>query len=76
MLLALALMFVGLCHGSTWSTPSEVLAAIVGRGEETFVIMQWRLPRVAAALVFGRGAGTGRRGAPGPDPQPRSAART
>lgn len=50
---ALVLAVVALANGPTWSSPGEVLAALVGDGERSFVITQWRLPRVLAALVFG-----------------------
>ncbi|MFB6395251.1 FecCD family ABC transporter permease [Polymorphospora lycopeni] len=55
--IALLLAFVGLSHGSTWSTPPEVFAALTGRGDSAVVILQWRLPRVAAELVFGAALG-------------------
>jgi iron complex transport system permease protein len=54
---AAVLAVVGLAHGDTWSPPSEVFAALAGYGDSTFVITQWRLPRVAAALVFGAALG-------------------
>ncbi|MEU6998134.1 iron chelate uptake ABC transporter family permease subunit [Nonomuraea sp. NPDC046570] len=54
---ALVLAFLGLSHGSSWSTPSEVLAALAGREDSALVIREWRLPRVAAALVFGAALG-------------------
>lgn len=47
------LAFVGLSYGSTWSTPGEVLAALAGTGDSGVVIVEWRLSRVAAAIVFG-----------------------
>lgn len=50
---ALVLAFVELSFGSEWSSPSSVLAALGGRGDEVFVITNWRLPRVVAAIVFG-----------------------
>ncbi|MEV0596836.1 FecCD family ABC transporter permease [Nonomuraea cavernae] len=53
----LALALVGLCHGASWATPSEVLSALAGRGDSVVVIRDWRLPRVAAALVFGASLG-------------------
>lgn len=49
--------FVGLCYGSTWSTPAEVLAALTGTGDSTVVILEWRLSRVTAAIVFGAALG-------------------
>jgi iron complex transport system permease protein len=52
-LLALVLGFVSLSVGATWSRPGETLAGLLGRGEKSFVIGQWRLPQVAASLVFG-----------------------
>ncbi|MFB9321620.1 FecCD family ABC transporter permease [Cryptosporangium minutisporangium] len=55
--MALTLAFAALHYGSTWSTSSDVLAALVGRGDEAFVILNWRLPRVTAALAFGAALG-------------------
>lgn len=49
--------FVGLCYGATWSTPGEVLAALAGTGGSRVVIVEWRLSRVAAAIVFGAALG-------------------
>lgn len=54
---AAGLAFAGLANGSSWSSPAEVFAALTGRGDSVFVITQWRLPRVAAALVFGAALG-------------------
>ncbi|TCP45108.1 iron complex transport system permease protein [Tamaricihabitans halophyticus] len=49
----LALGFVGLCYGgATWASPGEVLAALTGAADSV-VIVEWRLPRVVAAMVFG-----------------------
>ncbi|WP_084742349.1 iron chelate uptake ABC transporter family permease subunit [Cryptosporangium aurantiacum] len=58
MLLTIVLLaFVALHYGSAWSAPPDVLAALVGRGDEEFVILNWRLPRVTAALAFGAALG-------------------
>jgi len=54
---ALALGLLGLCYGAEWATPGEVLAAFAGRGDSTVVILEWRLPRVMAALLFGAALG-------------------
>ncbi|MFG1947184.1 FecCD family ABC transporter permease [Nonomuraea sp. NPDC048826] len=54
---ALVLGFVGLCFGASWSDPAEVLAALAGQGDSVVVIRDWRLARVAAALVFGAALG-------------------
>ncbi|MEO3785784.1 iron chelate uptake ABC transporter family permease subunit [Actinocorallia sp. B10E7] len=54
---ALALGLLGLCYGTVWATPGEALAALANRGESAFVIREWRLPRVTAALVFGAALG-------------------
>ncbi|MDF5758366.1 iron chelate uptake ABC transporter family permease subunit [Spongiactinospora sp. TRM90649] len=54
---ALALGLAGLSHGPTWATPGEIAEAMAGRGDAVVVITQWRLPRVAAALVFGAALG-------------------
>ncbi|GGO68110.1 FecCD family ABC transporter permease [Nonomuraea cavernae] len=53
----LALALAGLCRGASWATPSEVLSALAGQGDSVVVIRDWRLPRVAAALVFGASLG-------------------
>jgi iron complex transport system permease protein len=52
----LGLGFTALCYGTTWSDPGEVLAALVGTNPSV-VILEWRLPRVAAAIVFGAALG-------------------
>ncbi|GAA2720888.1 FecCD family ABC transporter permease [Actinocorallia aurantiaca] len=54
---ALALGLLGLCYGAAWATPGEALAALAGQGDSVVVIREWRLPRVAAALVFGAALG-------------------
>ncbi|WP_212723037.1 FecCD family ABC transporter permease [Nocardioides jishulii] len=54
---ALAVAFAALCHGTTWSSPGETFAGILGRGDKAFVISEWRAPRVLAALVFGAALG-------------------
>nr|WP_198151747.1 iron chelate uptake ABC transporter family permease subunit [Kibdelosporangium sp. MJ126-NF4] len=51
--LAAALAILGLCQGAVWLTPGDVLAALVGRGDSAVIVVQWRLPRVVAALAFG-----------------------
>lgn len=45
--------FVALSHGVTWSPPAETLAGLLGHGDKSFVITQWRLPQVSAGAVFG-----------------------
>ena len=51
---AVGLVVVGLCYGTTWSSPGEVFDALfTGRGDHAIVITHWRLPRIVAALVFG-----------------------
>lgn len=52
----LGLGLLGLCYGASWSSPSEVLAVLAGT-ERSVVIMEWRLPRVLAGLVFGAALG-------------------
>ncbi|MGC5030771.1 FecCD family ABC transporter permease [Micromonospora sp. DT229] len=52
-----ALALLALCHGQDWATPVEVFDALFRGGETAFVIREWRLPRVAAALVFGASLG-------------------
>ncbi|TXS48294.1 FecCD family ABC transporter permease [Streptomyces sp. t39] len=54
--LLLGLGLLGLCYGATWATPGEVLAVLSG-AEQSVVILDWRLPRVLAALVFGAALG-------------------
>ncbi|MGI5271555.1 FecCD family ABC transporter permease [Nonomuraea sp. CA-218870] len=54
---ALVVGFVALCFGASWSHPMEVLAALAGQGDSVVVIRDWRLPRVAAALIFGAALG-------------------
>ncbi|MCX4661694.1 FecCD family ABC transporter permease [Streptomyces uncialis] len=52
----LGLGLLGLCYGASWSSPGEVLAALTGT-ERSVVILEWRLPRVLAGLVFGAALG-------------------
>ncbi|MFD4829833.1 FecCD family ABC transporter permease [Streptomyces uncialis] len=52
----LGLGLLGLCYGASWSSPSEVLVALTGT-ERSVVILEWRLPRVLAGLVFGAALG-------------------
>ncbi|MBB0228683.1 iron chelate uptake ABC transporter family permease subunit [Streptomyces calidiresistens] len=54
--IALGLALVGLCFGASWSTPGEVFAVLFGP-EHSVVIVEWRLARVTAALVFGAALG-------------------
>ncbi|MFF2021943.1 FecCD family ABC transporter permease [Streptomyces sp. NPDC058171] len=54
--LLLGLGLLGLCYGASWSSPGEVFAALTG-AEHSVVIMEWRLPRVLAGLVFGAALG-------------------
>nr|WP_320773818.1 iron chelate uptake ABC transporter family permease subunit [Streptomyces sp. CRN 30] len=54
--LTLGLGLLGLCYGASWSSPAEVLAVLTG-AERSVVISEWRLPRVAAGLVFGAALG-------------------
>lgn len=54
---AAVLGFVGLSHGSSWDAPSQVLAALTGSGDLSVVVLEWRLPRVVAALAFGAALG-------------------
>ncbi|MFF3500902.1 FecCD family ABC transporter permease [Streptomyces sp. NPDC003247] len=52
----LGLGLLGLCYGASWASPGEVLAVLTG-SERSVVILEWRLPRVAAGLVFGAALG-------------------
>ncbi|MFD7548824.1 FecCD family ABC transporter permease [Streptomyces sp. NPDC059578] len=54
--LLLGLGLLGLCYGASWSSPGEVFAALTG-AEHSVVILEWRLPRVLAGLVFGAALG-------------------
>ncbi|MGW8755877.1 FecCD family ABC transporter permease [Streptomyces albidoflavus] len=54
---AAVLAFVGLCRGDAWDAPGEVIAALAGHGDAAFVVQEWRLPRVTAALAFGAALG-------------------
>ncbi len=57
--LALALVAIGL--GDYPLSPGEVVAALVGRGEEfhRMIVVEWRLPVLIAAIVFGALLGVG-----------------
>ncbi len=48
---------VSLCFGDGWSTPGEVLAGLRGEGRLAGRVVEWRLPRVSAAVVFGLALG-------------------
>ncbi|MGP2441828.1 FecCD family ABC transporter permease [Streptomyces sp. JW3] len=52
----LGLGLLGLCYGASWASPGEVLAVLSG-AERSVVISEWRLPRVAAGMVFGAALG-------------------
>ncbi|QNP67689.1 FecCD family ABC transporter permease [Streptomyces genisteinicus] len=54
--LLLGLGLLGLCYGATWATPGEVFAVLSG-ADTSVVILDWRLPRVLAGLVFGAALG-------------------
>ncbi|MFB4319867.1 FecCD family ABC transporter permease [Actinomadura sp. 21ATH] len=54
---ALVLAVAALCRGDSWDSPGEVLAGLAGYGDSVLVVREWRLPRVAAALVFGAALG-------------------
>ncbi|WP_159994347.1 iron chelate uptake ABC transporter family permease subunit [Roseomonas sp. 18066] len=58
-LLALALGFVGLSLGRYPTPPAAVLATLLGGGDaaQQLVILEWRLPRVLAALLLGAALG-------------------
>ncbi|MFB9926632.1 FecCD family ABC transporter permease [Amycolatopsis halotolerans] len=52
------LALLGLCYGAAWASPARVFAALGGSGGGPgVVIREWRLPRVAAGLVFGAALG-------------------
>ncbi|MEV5827392.1 iron chelate uptake ABC transporter family permease subunit [Spirillospora sp. NPDC052242] len=53
----LLLGIAGLCRGDEWDSPATVLSALAGQGDSVLVVREWRLPRVAAALVFGTALG-------------------
>ncbi|MFA1543354.1 FecCD family ABC transporter permease [Actinomadura monticuli] len=54
---ALAVAVAALCRGDAWDPPGEVLAGLAGHGDAAMIVREWRLPRVAAALVFGAALG-------------------
>jgi iron complex transport system permease protein len=58
-LLALCLGILAVCLGDFFVAPSDVIAALVGVGtpKNTLVVVEWRLPRVLLALVFGAALG-------------------
>ncbi|WP_086823680.1 iron chelate uptake ABC transporter family permease subunit [Allokutzneria sp. NRRL B-24872] len=51
--IAAGLSVLALCQGAVWLSPAQVLTALSGRGGTSVVVLEWRLPRVVAALVFG-----------------------
>lgn len=55
----LVLAVVALGVGSFALSPGEVLAALVGQGDSRsqLVVMEWRMPRVLAAIAFGAALG-------------------
>lgn len=56
--IALALALVALCLGDYALSVPQVVQALVGHdGFATVVVVQWRLPRVVAALAFGAALG-------------------
>ncbi|MEJ5913203.1 FecCD family ABC transporter permease [Pseudokineococcus sp. 1T1Z-3] len=57
--LTLALAVVGLGVGDVDLPPVQVLSALLGGGEDLtrLVVVEWRLPRVLAAVVFGAALG-------------------
>ncbi|WP_374947556.1 FecCD family ABC transporter permease [Agreia sp.] len=50
---------IALCAGSFALSPGEVLSALAGQGDSCsrLVVMEWRLPRVLAAIAFGAALG-------------------
>ncbi|MBT2209738.1 iron chelate uptake ABC transporter family permease subunit [Actinomadura sp. NEAU-AAG7] len=52
-----ALALAALCRGDAWDPPGEVVRGLLGRGGSALVVREWRLPRVAAAIVFGAALG-------------------
>lgn len=56
-LASLVVGLVSLANGPTWTPWEETLAGLFSRGDKAFVITQWRLPQVCAALVFGAALG-------------------
>lgn len=61
LVLATGIGVYALTIGDVAFSPGEVLATLVGLGEPraALVILEWRLPRVLAALVFGVALGVG-----------------
>lgn len=52
-----ALAFVTLCYGASWTTPADMIAGLRGSGPDAVIIQQWRLPRTEAAIMFGAALG-------------------
>ncbi|MEV4735051.1 MULTISPECIES: FecCD family ABC transporter permease [unclassified Microbacterium] len=61
LVLAMAVGVLALTLGDVAFSPGEVLATLVGLGDSRaeLVILEWRLPRVVGALVFGLALGVG-----------------
>ncbi|GAB3596003.1 FecCD family ABC transporter permease [Microbacterium tumbae] len=59
--LAASIGVIALTLGDAYFSPGEVVMALLGLGEPKaqLVILDWRLPRVLAALVFGAALGMG-----------------
>jgi len=48
---------LALCYGDGWSSPATVIDGVRGEGPLAGRILEWRLPRVTAAVVFGAALG-------------------
>ncbi|MFT4136525.1 FecCD family ABC transporter permease [Microbacterium sp.] len=53
----LALGVVDLGIGEIWISPPEIVAALADDSFAHTVVVQWRMPRIAAAIVFGAALG-------------------
>jgi iron complex transport system permease protein len=55
----LVLTLVALCAGSFALSPADVFSVVVGQGDSRsrLVVVDWRLPRVLAAIAFGAALG-------------------
>lgn len=55
LLLAVGITFLALMHGQRTFSPGEVWQALIGEGsrQATLYVVEWRLPRALAALLFG-----------------------
>ncbi|MFJ9316678.1 FecCD family ABC transporter permease [Pimelobacter simplex] len=53
----LAVSLVALCYGDGWARPGAVVDGLRGEGPLAGRVLEWRMPRVTAAVVFGLALG-------------------